>query len=75
MEDSVPEIRDSASFSIASMMKVFGEKTISPFLERLDKVKVAKITDHLKKLEGAGLVNGAAAPLSSSSSQTLIKVC
>ena len=58
------------------MMKVFGEKNISAHLERLDKGRIAKITDHLKKLE-AGLGNNAAsAPsLSSASSQTLLKVC
>ena len=33
---------------MASMIKIFDEKTISPYFERLDKVKVAKIMDFTK---------------------------
>ena len=51
IDDSVPEIRDSAALSMATIFKIFGEKVISPYLERLDKVKLAKITDYSKKIQ------------------------
>lgn len=51
VDDSIPEIRDSASYAIACMMKVYTEKIITPHLDRLDKTKLAKVTDHFAKVQ------------------------
>ncbi|KAJ3334892.1 Cytoskeleton associated protein 5, partial [Kappamyces sp. JEL0680] len=74
IDDSVPEVRDAAALSIASMMTVFGEKTINPYLERLDKPKMVKVMDIASKLSSGEAVAAAAtskpkpAPMSRSSS-------
>ncbi|KAJ3318505.1 Cytoskeleton associated protein 5 [Boothiomyces sp. JEL0866] len=49
MDDSSADIRDSAAQCLGVMMKVYGEKTVCPFLDRLDKVKMQKVTDHFEK--------------------------
>lgn len=51
MDDSVSENRDAAAAALAQMILVFSERTIMPFAERLDKVKLAKVTDSLSSMK------------------------
>ncbi|KAJ3254119.1 Microtubule-associated protein, microtubule dynamics during spindle orientation [Boothiomyces macroporosus] len=53
MDDSSADIRDSAAQCLGVMMKVYGDKAVVPFLDRLDKVKMQKVTDHYEKSKGA----------------------
>ncbi|KAJ3270590.1 Cytoskeleton associated protein 5 [Terramyces sp. JEL0728] len=52
MDDGSADIRDSTAQCLAVMMKVYGEKLVNPFLDRLDKVKLQKVTDHFEKAKG-----------------------
>jgi cytoskeleton-associated protein 5 len=45
MEDSAPEVRESSASALAAMVKRYGERTMTPFLERLDKAKNQKVLE------------------------------
>jgi cytoskeleton-associated protein 5 len=66
MDDSIPSVRDSAAFCLARMQLVYGEKSVMPFTESLEKSKIAKINDCVSKLQG----NSATSP---EEAKTLIK--
>jgi cytoskeleton-associated protein 5 len=47
MEDSAPDVRDSSASALAAMVKRYSERTMAPYLERLDKAKSQKVLELL----------------------------
>ncbi|PJF18721.1 hypothetical protein PSACC_01466 [Paramicrosporidium saccamoebae] len=48
MDDGTSDVRDAAANVLAVLVKVGGEKQVTPFLDRLDKIKLAKVIDTSK---------------------------
>ena len=58
VEDSIPAIRDAAAFALACMMKVFSEKSLVPYTEKLDKSRMSKIREYFDKLKSGEDLSG-----------------
>ncbi|KAI8910955.1 armadillo-type protein [Gorgonomyces haynaldii] len=54
MEDSVDAVRDAAAEALANMQQSIGERSMSVYLERLDKVKLSKVQEMAQKLASPG---------------------
>lgn len=50
MEDGLDLIREAAAEALGVLMKVAGDKAVSPFLEKLDKLKETKVREHFERL-------------------------
>lgn len=51
LDDSVSDVRDSSSIVLGSLIKITGEKNVLPFLDQVDKLKLAKILELAAKDE------------------------
>lgn len=45
MDDGVDNIREASAEAMGNLMKVVSEKALHPFIEKLDKIKEAKVKD------------------------------
>lgn len=45
MEDGASEVRDAASAALGALIKLGSERLVLPFLEKLDKIKLAKVLE------------------------------
>jgi cytoskeleton-associated protein 5 len=56
MDDSVADVRDAATVTLAALVKIGTEKQVIPFFEKLDKIKLAKVLETAK--EGSAMAPG-----------------
>ncbi|ORY05948.1 ARM repeat-containing protein [Basidiobolus meristosporus CBS 931.73] len=51
LDDGDTNVRDAAAEGLGTLMKAVGEKVLSPFIEKLDKIKEAKVREYFEKAE------------------------
>ena len=61
MEDSVDTVRESAAEALGTMMKVVSERMMLSYLEKLEKLKEAKVREYFEKAEVKCVGGGAGA--------------
>lgn len=49
MDDGVDSIREASAESMGNLMKLVSEKALYPYIEKLDKIKEAKVKDFYQK--------------------------
>jgi cytoskeleton-associated protein 5 len=54
LDDGSPDVRESAAKAFGNLVGIVGERTMTPYLSKLDKIKAAKVKEHIPE--------GAAAP-------------
>ncbi|KAI9145343.1 armadillo-type protein [Paraphysoderma sedebokerense] len=50
-EDSTIDVRDSSAEALGTLMRVVGERPLAVHLEKLDKIKMAKVQEYFEKAE------------------------
>ncbi|KAK9719768.1 hypothetical protein K7432_004569 [Basidiobolus ranarum] len=51
LDDGDTNVREGAAEGLGTLMKAVGEKTLAPFIEKLDKIKEAKVREYFEKAE------------------------
>ncbi|ORX94275.1 ARM repeat-containing protein [Basidiobolus meristosporus CBS 931.73] len=51
LDDGDTNVRDAAAEGLGTLMKAVGEKVLAPFIEKLDKIKEAKVREYFEKAE------------------------
>ncbi|KAJ3300457.1 Microtubule-associated protein, microtubule dynamics during spindle orientation [Borealophlyctis nickersoniae] len=51
MDDSVDVVREAAAEALGTLMKVVSERVMAPYLEKLEKLKEAKVREYFAKAE------------------------
>nr|WAW84822.1 CKAP5/XMAP215 [Halisarca dujardinii] len=51
LSDTTPTVRDAAAEALGTVLKVVGDRTMGPFLDNLDSLKMAKVTELKDKVE------------------------
>lgn len=49
MDDGVDSIREASAEAMGNLMKLVSEKALHPYIEKLDKIKEAKVKDFYQK--------------------------
>jgi hypothetical protein len=60
MDDSEPSTREAAAEAVGTLMKLVSEKSLYPYIEKLDKIKEAKVKDYYQKASGSNNAMNAA---------------
>lgn len=63
MDDGTVDVRDAACAVLSVLIKIEGEKSVSPFLEKVDKIKMTKVIDLAKADSSAASAAAAAIPI------------
>jgi cytoskeleton-associated protein 5 len=51
LEDSSPEVRDAAAVTFGTLVGIVGERSMQPYLSKLDKIKLAKVKEHVPQIQ------------------------
>ncbi|PRP82055.1 hypothetical protein PROFUN_03745 [Planoprotostelium fungivorum] len=50
LDDPVPEVRENATIAFGALTGVLGERSLQPYFANIDKIKMAKIKEHIPEM-------------------------